>query len=170
MNIKEIEVLLGKYYNGETTLDEEKQLKDFFLHEPVPVHLESEAELFRYLNSASDQNMDDPDFDRKFMESIETPVIPIHSSRNQFYFALSLAASILLLVGFLFTFRDAIYKQPLKNSITDPQLAYTETKKALMLVSVNFNAGLDQMWNLSTFYKYQPLIINQDDQGRQIKK
>jgi hypothetical protein len=183
MNFKEIEDLLEKYYNGETTLVEERRLKEFFLREPVPVHLEPEAELFRTLHAASDQNIDDADFDRKFMERIETPVIPIYSSRKKFYFSLSLAAAIILLIGLLFTFRDAMHKRSFNNTITDPQLAYSETRKALMLVSINFNEGLDQvqhlsgfkrgmdeMQKLSTFYKYQPLIINPGDSDRQKNK
>lgn len=183
MNFKEIEDLLEKYYQGETTLEEEKQLKDFFLQGPVPVNLEPDAELFRYLDSASDQKMDDTEFDRKFIESIETPVIPMYSSRRKFYFALSLAAAILLLVVFLFTFRDVINRKSSNNRITDPQLAYSETRKALMLVSVNFNEGLDQMkefssfqtgmdemQKFSTFYKYQTLIINPGDSDRQKNK
>jgi len=183
MNFKVIEDLLEKYYNGETTLEEEKQLKEFFLREQVPVHLEPEAELFRTMHAVSEQKMDDADFDRKFMERIETPVIPVYSSRRKFYFSLSLAAAILLLVGLLFTFRDAFYKRSFENTISDPQLAYSETRKALMLVSINFNEGLnqvqhlsgfqkgmDEMQKLSTFYKYQPLIINPGDADRQKNK
>lgn len=192
MNFKEAERLLEKYYNGETTLEEDKQLKDFFLQEPVPAHLESEAKLFRYFHLASAQKMNDDDFEREFMKGIDKPLIPVYTSGRRFYFALSLAASILIFAGLLFTFRDAIFRQSFKNSLTDPKLAYAETRKALMLVSLNFNEGLDQakhlssfqkgieqfqpfsafqtgmdeLQKLSTFYKYQEFIINPGDQDR----
>lgn len=47
MNL-DIEQLIEKYYEGETTLEEEQQLRAFFLSENVPAHLENEAKQFRY--------------------------------------------------------------------------------------------------------------------------
>ena len=40
---QDIEDLLEKYYNGETSLEEEKLLRKFFREESVPVHLQSHA-------------------------------------------------------------------------------------------------------------------------------
>ncbi|RRA97960.1 HEAT repeat domain-containing protein [Larkinella rosea] len=45
---QDIEKLLEKYYAGESSLDEEKQLRDFFRGPSVPAHLESQAGPFRY--------------------------------------------------------------------------------------------------------------------------
>ena len=47
MNL-DIEQLIEKYYEGETTLEEEQQLRAFFLSENVPAHLENEAKQFWY--------------------------------------------------------------------------------------------------------------------------
>ncbi len=43
-----IEKLLDKYYEGETTLEEERELRDFFHQEDIPPHLQLHAEQFRY--------------------------------------------------------------------------------------------------------------------------
>ena len=44
-----IEKLLERYYNAETSEQEEQELKDFFRHEEVPPHLLAEKEMFLQL-------------------------------------------------------------------------------------------------------------------------
>jgi hypothetical protein len=48
----DIEILLEKYYEGETTLDEERALKQFFQSGNVPQHLQSHAAQFGYFANA----------------------------------------------------------------------------------------------------------------------
>jgi len=47
-----IDKLLEKYYEGETTLDEEKQLRDFFQQSSIPTHLQHHAAQFQYFVDA----------------------------------------------------------------------------------------------------------------------
>ena len=44
MKVNEIERLLTRYYDGETSETEEKELKRFFTEEDVPAHLLAEKE------------------------------------------------------------------------------------------------------------------------------
>ncbi|MVM30540.1 HEAT repeat domain-containing protein [Spirosoma sp. HMF4905] len=53
---QDIEKLLEKYYEGETSLQEEKQLRQFFQQESIPEHLQSHAAQFRYFASARTQH------------------------------------------------------------------------------------------------------------------
>ena len=46
-----IEALLERYYDAQTTEAEERMLKDFFLHEEVPIHLMAEKEMFLQLQA-----------------------------------------------------------------------------------------------------------------------
>ena len=46
MKVNEIERLLARYYDGETSDTEEKELKRFFTEEDVPAHLLAEKEIF----------------------------------------------------------------------------------------------------------------------------
>ena len=50
---QEIEKLLEKYYEGETTLQDEKELRDFFNKKIVPSHLQHHVPEFRYYVQAS---------------------------------------------------------------------------------------------------------------------
>ncbi|TKT92443.1 HEAT repeat domain-containing protein [Dyadobacter frigoris] len=49
---QDIENLLDKYYNGETTLEEEKYLRLFFQNDNIPAHLQSHTAQFRYFAEA----------------------------------------------------------------------------------------------------------------------
>ena len=49
MKVNEIERLLTRYYDGETSETEEKELKHFFTEEDVPAHLLAEKEIFMQL-------------------------------------------------------------------------------------------------------------------------
>ena len=51
MKLVEIEALVAKYYNGETSLKEEKYLAEYFLTEDVPEHLLAAKEQFVFLSS-----------------------------------------------------------------------------------------------------------------------
>ncbi|WP_420150845.1 HEAT repeat domain-containing protein [Spirosoma sp.] len=53
---QDIEKLLGKYYEGETSLAEEKQLRNFFQQAEIPTHLQHHAEQFRYFANVRNQH------------------------------------------------------------------------------------------------------------------
>jgi len=192
MNLKEIEALLEKFYEGDTTPLEERQLRDFFTREAVPPHLAVHADLFRYYEEAGKEELPDPEFESRFLSEIdETPAITMFSRRRQFFFLTGIAAAILLLSGIVFTFRNDVFLNPSRNSIKT-EIAYQQAKNALAMLSANFNAGLDQAQKLenfqrglnevqklqafqkgidqmnkfSKFYQYQQIIINPGDQPR----
>ena len=183
MNFKEIEELLRKYYEGETTLEEEQKLSDFFLSDEVPPHLSVEAGLFRGLAGSGTEELRDPDFEKKLLTRIEAvPVIPISALRNRYYSVVGIAAGILLLAGLFFTFRYDVLRKPPKDTYSNTEIAYAETRNVLMMVSASLNNGLDKMAYLSkfsdginnmekmsAFYKYQSIIINQDELTRSPK-
>ena len=47
-----IEKLLERFYNAETSEQEEQELKDFFHHGEVPPHLQAEKEMFLQLQAS----------------------------------------------------------------------------------------------------------------------
>jgi len=52
---QDIELLLEKYYEGETSLAEEKLLRQFFQQPAIPTHLQHHAEQFRYFANTRTQ-------------------------------------------------------------------------------------------------------------------
>ena len=57
MNIEQIKLLLSRFYEGQTTPDEERLLADFFRREDVPEELQEDKQLFLMLAHISDQGM-----------------------------------------------------------------------------------------------------------------
>ena len=57
MTIEQIKSLLARFYEGQTTPEEERLLADFFHREDVPEDLQQDKQLFLLLAQASDQEM-----------------------------------------------------------------------------------------------------------------
>jgi len=52
---QDIEDILKRYYEGETTIEEEKELRLFFQNHNIPAHLKSHASQFRYFSEEQTQ-------------------------------------------------------------------------------------------------------------------
>ncbi len=57
MTIEQIKSLLSRFYEGQTTPDEERLLADFFRRENIPAELQEDKQLFLMLSHISDQEM-----------------------------------------------------------------------------------------------------------------
>ena len=189
MNTSGIEALLDKYYEGNTTLQEEKILRDFFQSESVPDQLKSHQLLFRFFTEERIQEVFDPDFEKQLTDHFnddyaETYKINVNSKRNRFIFLTGIAAGILLLIGIYFTIQhESFRKSILEKGNTNPGLAYNEASEALMILSSSMNSGLKEVTHLqmidnaitslqsfNKFYQYQQIIINPDEiQNQSIK-
>ena len=173
MNTKEIEILLDKYYEGETSLGEERQLKEFFRSKDLPEHLLKHRQWFAYLEVSGNEEMKD-----------FTPLIALESKPKPYYYITGIAAGILLLIGLYFTFQHDIFRNiKMIKPDQDKEIAFLQAREALLMVSVGLNTGLDQVQRfhvfdnamenaqkLNKFYECQTLIINPDEQTNQSKK
>lgn len=71
LDYKYIEQLLEAYFNGETTVEEEKILRTFFHQEDVPESLVQYRDLFIYEQSEPEVDCLDAGFDEKMMKMID---------------------------------------------------------------------------------------------------
>lgn len=84
-----IKLLIDKFFNGDTTLDEEQQLYDFFGHERIPRELEE----YRPMLVGFGAILCKPE-EQKTRKAI------LHPLRRKLFYALSgIAAAIILLIG-----------------------------------------------------------------------
>ena len=70
MDYKYIEQLLERYWNCETSLEEEEILRMFFSQKEVPAELRRYASLFAYEHQEVRNDVLDDDFDARMMEKI----------------------------------------------------------------------------------------------------
>ena len=130
-----IEALLERYYDAQTSEAEEQRLKDFFLHEEVPAHLQAEKEMFLQI-----QATDVPEgLEERLSQSIDRWGKKHRTLRLQW--TGSIAASLLLLFGAGWYLQEP----PRKDTCATPEEAYAEAQKALVMFSTALNKGMKQM-------------------------
>lgn len=75
MDSKHIEQLLERYWQCETSLEEEAELRTFFTGEHIPEHLLRYRDLFIYQQLQQEEHLGE-DFDKRILAQIEdTPVV-----------------------------------------------------------------------------------------------
>jgi hypothetical protein len=139
MALDKIEILLEKYFEAQTSIAEEKELKDYFTSPDVAQHLEQYKPLFGYAVQAKQVQY--------------TATIPLNTTKRKSVVWLSVAASVAVLLSVsLFTFNH--YSQPKPQdlgTINDPEVAFRETQKALAMISEHVNKGIGSMSYLNEY-------------------
>jgi len=143
MDTKTLRVLLEKYFDGLTTLEEEKEIFTWFSREDIDPSLESYRLQFLLMQEAREPVHADPETERKWSDMIlsleEKPALPRMQHR---FIRYATAASIALLIGitgFLAIHRE--WRRD-KDTYTDPRVAYAEVQKTLLYVSQKMNQGI----------------------------
>jgi hypothetical protein len=130
--MKDIEKILKKYYEGETTLAEEKMLRAFFQEENTPQHLQSHAAQFRFLAESRTEKAseDTAAWLNQPLESASGGKIVRFAPGN---WAGRIAASVgLLLIGFAAgSWYDNPEKTPAQAQATVPEIDLVAMKNVL---------------------------------------
>jgi hypothetical protein len=162
MELQKIEQLLDKYWDGDTSLEEEQVLQNFFTEEEVPEHLQGVATLFRKFKTDRQFKTLDDDFDETVIHTIEKS-----ASAWSFRKLLRIAAAVTLLLLSVFLIKDytsgqaeesAEASEKIENTSEDPKLAYEQTKQALLLISSMMNEGTQHMEKLENFSEAQEKV------------
>ncbi|MCX6235755.1 MAG: hypothetical protein NT175_13720 [Bacteroidetes bacterium] len=158
MNYERIESLLNKYFDGATSLAEERELRDFFSGHDIPANLSIYSPLFRYHSESARDKIQDTDFDEKLLSRLteEKPILRKTNRRsiNWYYITAVAACIILLFTVFLPADKNPVmhlFSSKVGDTFSDPEKAYKETVKALLLVSSKLNTGTGKMKGLSKF-------------------
>jgi len=139
MKSENIEQLIEKYYAAETSETEENQMRVYFQGNDIPGSQMAAKIYFMTLDAVSEEKLPDG-FDEKLMgQLIEKK--PSSTFRIWAYRISSAAAIILLMLAILFG-TDILQPRELYGTITDPKLAFAETRKVLDEVSKKMNKGL----------------------------
>lgn len=141
MELYKVEALLEKYFDGETSIAEEKELQEYFSMQQVAPHLEKYTALFNHFAGAKEQQFEQ-----------EIPVLQIQKDESRNHKRnlawISIAASVVVLMGIgTYVFYNS---EPVNNSkdlgtYDDPEVAFKETQKALSLLSKNVNVGIESV-------------------------
>jgi len=140
MKEEELKRLIEKYYNGESTEEEESSLRDYFRKNNIPEGYEAEKVIFGYFDESTEVPEPSIDFEARILAGIDASESKRRSRTMKKYLLpiLSAAAGLLILGGSYFYF---IVRAEPRDTFTDPEIAYAETIKILRDVSSQMNRG-----------------------------
>ncbi len=160
MDSKTIAALLEKYWNAETTLEEEQQLREYFVGANVPDDMQETAALFRFLDAEKNKTLNE-NFETHVTKHLhrrrEGKIISMVSFKN----IARIAAGIFVVVAATYFIRQEVrksYPQELQDTYTDPQMAFEETKKALQMISNSFGKAKHETEKIKMFNEAEKKI------------
>lgn len=169
MDLDRIEGLLAKYWECETSLEEEKELRAFFNQPDVPEKLKAAAPLFEYYEAEAGPRTLDSSFDDRVLDQLTSiPAERKGKVRKLFYDLARVAAVGLILLTATYFIREQYLEDKddpyMADTFEDPKQAFEETKKALMMISKNFNKGRKEAKKIGIFNDAQEKVKNSDNE------
>ena len=169
MDSNKAKQLLERYWAGETNLQEELQLRQYFTSRQLPADLAREAALFGYFAKQRQTTLS-PAFEKKVLQRLEeTPRgrqrhMPGTGGIAWFW---RLAASLVLIAGAAYllsridTTVEPAGKVEYVDTYQDPEKAFLETKKALLLISNQMSVGHQQVHKITLINEAEKKIKKQ---------
>ena len=152
MEFNKIEDILEKYFQGETSIAEENQLKEYFASSNVAQHLEQYKPMFGYFSQVKEQK--------------STQEIPLKTNkRNVAWLSIAASVVVLLSVGTYFYVSEKttppVVAQSELGTYDDPEEALAATQKALALLSNNVNVGIGSVQYIKEYEQSKNKIFKQ---------
>jgi hypothetical protein len=167
MDSKKIEQLLEKYWNCETTLDEEQTLREYFQGNEFPESLKEASHLFRYFETEKNKSLNENFNDAVTKQIRQRQGGKIIQMVSWVQIA-RVAAGILVVIVAGYFIRQEIrksYPEEVADTYSDPKLAFEETKKALKLISKSFGKAKQEATRINMFNEAEKKI-----QGKSVEE
>ena len=163
MDSNKIDALLQKYWNCETSLEEEQQLKEYFKSGNIPEQQKETAALFRYFELQKKKSLSDAAFDAGILAKTSKPSkgIIVKLVDN----SMKIAAGVAVLVVAVWFIAKEVRKdtpQAMVDTYSDPKLALEETKKALLMISRGFGRAEKETKKINMFNEAKEEIQKKD--------
>lgn len=154
---------MDKYWECETTLEEEKELHEYFNSDNASESFGEARNLFQYFNEQRNIVARESKVDVHLRvegtnnnnDNVRTLVLRIAK----------IAAGVLVLVAATYLVREEVrksYPEEIVDTYSDPELAYQETKKALMMISKSFGRAQQEANKIKLFNEAEQIIQGRD--------
>ena len=134
MVLNDIDKLIEKYNNAETTLKEEAQLKAYFASDNVAPHLEHYKSMFQYFSVSKQEQY--------------TKDVPLNTKKTRLYQWISVAAVAVLMLGFMVPKLFGPSAEEIQQR-EEALLVYNQTIEAFNLIYLVMNEGKSKLTNLA---------------------
>ena len=159
MDFSKIEDLLKKYWSCETSLEEEKQLRDYFGGGNIPEQWKDTAALFRYFEESKKKSLNDLAFEGQVLHKINVPKQGKVANLVLNTMKIAAGLTVVILAGwFIRTEIRETAPQAVVDTYDDPEVAFEETKKALLMISKSFGTAEEQTRKINMFNEAQEQI------------
>ncbi|MCF6352713.1 MAG: hypothetical protein L3J06_06865 [Cyclobacteriaceae bacterium] len=168
MDSKRIDLLIERYWNCVSTQEEEAEIKAFFNNKKaIPAHLENTAPLFQYFSQEAAIKGLDSEFDDTLIEQLKNSSQPkgkFQEIEQAFQNYMKVAAAIALIIATSFVVRMEVWQgdKPalllVEDTYKNPEEAYAETKRALLLIARKMNYGKKEVEKISLLSKAESKI------------
>jgi hypothetical protein len=148
MELHQIKILLEKYFDGDTSIAEENQLKDYFSSADIAPEFEPYKPMFAYFDHA------------KAEKSVKS--LPLQTAKRSRMAWLSVAASAAVIIGVGLTYFNQQQPEDL-GTFDNPEVAFRETQKALALLSGNVNKGIEGMQYVQEYEDVKSSVFPQNN-------
>ncbi len=160
MDSNKLNELLTRYWECETSLEEEQLLREYFRGKDIPDEWKETAGLFRYFEENKKKSVTDISFDAAVMAKIHAPSKKGKAVRL-LYNSMRIAAGLSVVIVATWFIRNEVRNstpQEVVDTYDDPKLAFEETKKALMMISKSFGTAEEQAKKINLFNEAQEEI------------
>ena len=168
MDLNRVEILLERYWNCVSTVEEENELKLFFNSNDVPDELKESAALFKYFEQQKQATLNEK-FNEEIIEKIKLQKSPTVIKLNRgLRNYMRVAAAVLVILAASFVFRMEFWQDEktkmllVEDTFETPEEAYAETKKAFLLIAEKMNSGRKQAQKISIMNQAESKIKKED--------
>lgn len=140
MTTKEIKNLLQLYFEGETSLEDERRLETYFQSDELAEELKEYAEYFggiSELTAVAGESTIEEDVMDYILENEHHEKTKY---RQMWRIVTGIAASIIIILGGVLMYEQQ--QKPFKDTFDDPEVAYAYASQTLKFVGSKYNKGL----------------------------
>lgn len=171
MDSKRIEQLLEKYWNAETSLEEEQELHLYFQSNDVPENLKETSALFRYFETEKSRTLNE-NFDAAVTKQIKQRHGGKIVSMTGWFKIARVAAGVMVVVAAIYLIGHEVRNSSpteITDTESDPKLAFEQTKKALMMISKNFHKAQNEASKINLLNEAEEKIQQKPKEDKQKK-
>ena len=143
MELTKIKKLIANYFDGNTSIEEEKALQKYFAQDNIAPELKIYQSMFRYFDEATKDKFD-----------LATLALPNDKKSKLVIMKWFAAAAVVVLFVSIYSKRS----QPIYTK-AEKIAAYKEYKKAMYLLGGNINKGIAHMEVIETYEQTKKKVL-----------
>lgn len=148
MELTEVKILLQKFFDAQTSEEEEKQLADFFRAGQVPEELKVYQQFFDATEELSTTKFDG--FEEEVMSHILESEHREKSKYRWMWQTVTSAAAILIIALLVVNYNQ---EKRWQDTYDDPEIAYQEATKALQYMAGKYQKGMVKLQPMAKLEK-----------------